>query len=53
MEEVKKDIIYYLESDEISQTIKKNFNETLRKYIAYSEQNKYANLNNFQSINII
>ena len=53
LEEVKKDIINYLESVEISQTIKKNFNETLIKYIAYSERNKYVNLNNFDSINII
>ena len=53
IEEVKKDIINYLESDEISQTIKKNFNETLMKYIAYSNRNKYVNLNNFDSINII
>ena len=53
IEEVKKDIINYLESDEISQIIKKYINETLMKYIAYSERNKYVNLNNFDSINII
>ena len=50
IDEVKSDIIEYLESEDIKKTLFANFNETIRKYIIYTEDSSDININNFDNI---
>ena len=47
-EEVINEISSYFEKDEIKSTLLKNYNETLKQYILYSEEKKNMNINNLK-----
>ena len=47
MDEIKSDIINYLGSKKIKETLISNYCETIGQYISYSEKNQDINLNNF------
>ena len=48
IESVNKDVINYLNSDGIKQTLLYNYCETINRYISYVEKNSDMNLNNFE-----
>ena len=49
-DEVKNDIIEYLKSEKVEKTLFTNFNEAIKKYIIYTEDNDNISLNNFDNI---
>ena len=49
IDEIKQDIIKYLEGDEIKKTLIGNYCETIAQYISYIERNNSINLNNFST----
>ena len=52
IDEIKNDIIEYLNNDIIKKTLIGNFCETISQYISYSEKNSDVNLNNFSLSNV-
>ena len=48
IDDVKKDVIEYLKSSDITKTLLYNYKETISQLILYSEKNKCLNLNNFK-----
>ena len=48
IESVNKDVINYLNSDGMKQTLLYNYCETINRYISYVEKNSDMNLNNFE-----